>query len=182
MATQCFLLGVAITLSMQGVDLYQKPFLLHCLDQSSTLLNTTNGVTFCDLDDLDDTWPNCISDPTKHKNLSDFAEALHELEKVSIKFNSRIKAVDPTRFQNLEIQNLEKIKRTRLEVEKELSVLGVNRLVQKVRICSQNEEVFRITALVILIILVTLAVLAIVRLHKISFYEVSPIFHPSKIY
>ena len=175
MATQCFLLGIAIALTMTGVNLYQKPFLLHCQEEPSPLLNTMDGVTFCDLDDLDDTWPNCISDRTKHRNLSEIAEVLHELEKVSIKFNNKIKGVDPNRFQDLEIQNLEKIRRTRLEVEKELSNLGVNHLVQKVRICSQNEDIFRITALATLIILVILAALAIVRLHKISSYEVSPI-------
>ena len=117
-----------VALTSNGINLHQKPFLLHCLDESSPLLNTTDGVTFCDFDDLDATWPNCISDPTKHGNLFDFAEALNQLEQASIKFNIKIKAEDISRFQNLEIQNLDKMRATRLEVEKQLSNLGYQRL------------------------------------------------------
>ena len=49
-----------------------------------------------------------------------------------------------------------------------------NKLVQKVRICGENENLIRILTLVILVVLIVAAALATVHLHRIADYKVGP--------
>ena len=51
--------------------------------------------------------------------------------------------------------------------------LGLNGLVQKVRVCGEDEELFRIVALTCLLLLSALAAWATYQLDKITSYKVS---------
>ena len=49
---------------------------------------------------------------------------------------------------------------------------GTDKLVQKVRICGRDEDVFRIWTLVILVVIIISAAFATIHLHRIADYEV----------
>lgn len=77
-------------------------------------------------------------------------------------------------FQNQLASNyIENIRQLKDEVVGELGKLGLNGLVQKVRVCGEDEELFRIVALTCLLLLSALAAWATYQLDKITSYKVS---------
>ena len=58
------------------------------------------------------------------------------------------------------------------EEELEQIQKGTNKVVQKVRICSSHENVYRMVILAILVILIVAATLATIHLHRIADYKV----------
>ena len=140
------------------------------MDESSPLLNNTDFF-FCDLDDSDERWPNCIPD---QKNLVHFSDALKQLEGAHILFEQQTKDMNTSMFQNQLASNyIENIRQLKDEVIGELGKLGLNGLVQKVRVCGEDEELFRIVALTCLLLLSALAAWATYQLDKITSYKVS---------
>ena len=80
-----------------------------------------------------------------------------------------------------QLPNLENIQKLRKEVEQKIYEIGLQRLVQKVRVCSvtdseffgiKNENVFRIGTMIGILLLVAIAAWATFRLHKIASYKV----------
>ena len=140
--------------------------------------NRTDGVVFCDFDP-ETPWPNCVANETelnRAERLKIFAESLKRVELEELED----KAKNLSDYEN-QLPDLEKIKRLRENVEKEIFKLGLHRLVQKVRICSKHESpifgikkenVLRISVLSTLLLLVASAVWATFRLHKIASYKV----------
>ena len=163
----------------------QNPFLIHCLDASSPLLNEIGAnVTLCDLDDGDEKYPSCVpsqADRDEDKKLTDLLEVLKRMEVEKNNFEERSKAINMTEFEH-QLPDLNNVQKLKKEVEQKIYKLGVSRLVQKVRVCSnvkneffgiKNENLFRIGTLIVILLLVAIAAWATYRLHKIASYKVS---------
>ena len=153
---------LTIVIVLAGFGLHTKhPFLLHCIHETSPLFDANDtSITYCDFNETDTTWANCV--PTeKDRNLTE------KLAKLAATLNY------------LELANTNHGGDTewmiKSQVEKELSELqqnGTGRLVQKVRICGKNENVYRIVMLIVLVLLIISAALATVHLHRIADYKV----------
>ena len=72
LVTKSFFLAVAIILAKFGFH-KDRPFLLHCIDANSTLLDTMDNDTLCT------NLASCFSEPTK-ANFTDFSGVLRLLE------------------------------------------------------------------------------------------------------
>ena len=155
---------LTIVIVLAGLGIHTKhPFLLHCIQETSPLFDANDtSITYCDFNETDTTWANCV--PTnKDRNLTEklakLAATLDHLE-----FAITIHG-GATEWMN----------KSKVQVEKELSELqqnGTGRLVQKVRICGENENVYRIVMLIVLVLLIISAALATVHLHRIADYKV----------
>ena len=160
------------------------PFLLHCLEEGSPLLNKVGAnVTLCDLDDDDPTYPSCETsqdDFDQDKKLRNLLEVVKRMEVDNNIFEEGSKGLNMSEFV-YQFPNLENLANLRREFEKKIHRLGVSRLVQKVRLCRKEESkffgiseenVFRIASMIGILILVAAAARAIFRLHKIADYKV----------
>ena len=134
-------LAIAIILASFGIHA-RNPFLIHCLDDGSPLLNKIGAnVTLCDLDDSNDTWPSCIpsqADRDKDKNLTNLLEILKRMEVDKDNFEERSKGLNMSEFEH-QLPNLENIQKLRKEVEQKIYEIGLQRLVQKMRVCSKGQ-------------------------------------------
>ena len=176
-------LTTAIILTYFGVHAL-NPFLLHCLDEGSPLLNNVGAnVILCDLDDDDPTYPSCETsqdDFDQDKKLRNLLEVVKRMEVDNNIFEEGSKGLNMSEFVH-QLPNLDNLANLRREFEQKIHRLGVSRLVQKVRLCRKEESkffgiseenVFRIASLVGVLILVAVAARAIFRLHKIADYKV----------
>ena len=181
--TKTTCLAIAIILASFGIHA-QNPFLIHCLDEDSPLLNKVGAnVTLCDLDDEDDTWPSCVlsqADRDEDKKLTNLLEVLKRMEVEKNKFEEGSKGLNMSQFEH-QLPNLENIKKLMKEMKEQIEKLGVSRLNQKVRVCSKktneffgikNENLFRIGTMIGILLLVAIAAWATFRLHKIASYKV----------
>ena len=159
LVTKSFFLAVAIILANFGIQ-KDRPFLLHCVDENSTLLNKTDNVELC---------PNltsCFSESTK-KNFTDLSGVLRLLEQVD---RSLEEEANKTTLALEQIGLIrKKVKEVQLLAEE---VKNPERLVQKVRVCGENETTIRVVTLSSLVCLLVLAALATYQLHKITDYKV----------
>ena len=176
-------LTTAIILAYFGVHAVH-PFLLHCLDEGSPLVNNVGAnVILCDLDDDDPTYPSCETsqdDFDQDKKLRNLLEIVKRMEVDNNRFEEGSKGLNMSEFV-YQFPNLENLANLRREFEKKIHRLGVSRLVQKVWLCRKEESkffgiseenVFRIASLIGILILVAVAARAIFRLHKIADYKV----------
>ena len=181
--TKTTCLTIAIILASFGIHA-QNPFLIHCLDEDSPLLNKVGAnVTLCDLDDEDDTWPSCVlsqADRDEDKKLTNLLEVLKRMEVEKNNFEEGSKGLNMSQFKH-QLPNLENIKKLMKEMKEQIETLGVSRLNQKVRVCSKktneffgikNENLFRIGTMIGILLLVAIAAWATFRLHKIASYKV----------
>ena len=187
MVTKTTCLAIAIILASFGIHA-RNPFLIHCLDEDSPLLNKVGAnVTLCDLDDEDDTWPSCVlsqADRDEDKKLTNLLEVLKRMEVEKNKFEEGSKGLNMSEFEH-QLPNLENIQKLRKEVEQKIYQIGVSRLIQKVRVCTKreneffgikNENLFRIGTMIGILLLVAIAAWATFRLHKIASYKVDFVF------
>ena len=167
LVTKSFFLVVAILLATFGIH-KDRPFLLHCIDENSTLLNMMDNDTLCS------NLSSCFSEPTT-ENFSDLSGALKLLDQASRKFEEEAnkttlvkEKIEQMRKKVAEVQHL------REQVKEELQKMGRNpeKLVQKVRVCGENETTIMVVTLSSLISLLLLAALATYQLHKITDYKV----------
>ena len=173
LVTKSVFLVVAIILAHFGIH-KERPFLLHCVEENSTLLDTMdNKTTLCT------NLTSCFlerkfSEPSK-SNLTDLSVALDHLglansslmhlENEAILTNRALKKIELMREKVQEIQILAD------EVKEEM--LNPKGLLQKVRVCGENETTIRVVTLSSLVSLLVLAALATYQLHKITDYKVS---------
>ena len=172
LVTKSVFLAVAIILAHFGIH-KERPFLLHCVEENSTLLDTMdNKTTLCT------NLTSCFlerkfSDPSK-SNLTGLSVALDHLEftnsslmqlenEVSLT-NSALKKIELMREKVQEVQLLAD------EVKEEM--LNPKGLLQKIRVCGENETTIRVVTLSSLVSLLVLAALATYQLHKITDYKV----------
>ena len=154
-----------------------------CLDESSPLIETNSSVTYCDFDDQNSTWPSCTPNASKYSNIIDFADTLEELEIAVVKFEENAQKMERDIFKNeIPAIGLQKIRNLKKEVDKFLRRVGLNGLMQKVRICGPEENQNRKWIFVVLVVLDVLAALATYHLHKISSYKVGPQIFPVVIF
>ena len=172
LVTKSVFLAVAIILAHFGIH-KERPFLLHCVEENSTLLDTMDNkttlctnLTSCFLESK-------VSEPSE-SNLTDLSVALDhlelansslmQLENEAILTNRALKKIELMREKVQEIQILAD------EVKEEM--LNPQGLLQKVRVCGENETTIRVVTLSSLVSLLVLAALATYQLHKITDYKV----------
>ena len=172
LVTKSVFLAVAIILAHFGIH-KERPFLLYCVEENSTLLNTMdNKTTLCT------NLTSCflerrVSEPSE-SNLTDLSVALDHLglansslmhlENEAILTNRALKKIELMREMVQEVQLLAD------EVKEEM--LNPKGLLQKVRVCGENETTIRVVTLSSLVSLLVLAALATYQLHKITDYKV----------
>ena len=178
LVTKTTFLAIAIGLSSYDYNLYSRPSLVWCLDESSPLIKTNSSVTYCDFNQ-NSRWPDCTPDASNYTHITDFADSLEKLEMAIVNFEEEAQKVDNDLFQN-EIPSigLQKIRNLRREVDKFLRRVGLKGLTQKVRICGPEENQVRNWTFVVLVALAVLAALATYHLHKITSYKVISQFLP----
>ena len=172
LVTKSVFLTVAIILAHFGIH-KERPFLLHCVEENSTLLDTMDNkttlctnLTSCFLESK-------VSEPSE-SNLTDLSVALDHLglansslmhlENEAILTNRALKKIELMREMVQEVQLLAD------EVKEEM--LNPKGLLQKVRVCGENETTIRVVTLSSLVSLLVLAALATYQLHKITDYKV----------
>ena len=167
LVTKSVFLAVAIILANFGIH-KDRPFLLHCVEESSTLLDTMDNDTLCT------NLTSCFSEPTK-ANSTDLSGVLRLLEQTNRKLEEE---ANKTNLVKEEIKLMrEKIKEAQdlgEKMKEELHRMDRNpkKLVQKVRVCGENETTIRVVTLSSLVSLLVLAALATFQLHKITDYKV----------
>ena len=146
----------------------ERPFLLHCVEENSTLLDTMDNNSLCT------NLTSCFSEPSK-ANLTDLSGALQMLDQANSKFEEEANKSTLV-LENMELMR-EKVREVQLlqeQVKEELQKMERNPkgLIQKVRVCGKNETTIKIVTLSSLVCLLVLAALATYQLHKITDYKV----------
>ena len=164
LVTKSFFLAVAIILANFGIQ-KERPFLLHCVDENSILLNTTDTCT---------NLTTCFSEPTM-ENFTDLSGVLRLLEQTNGNLEEEAKKSTLVK-EKIQLMQ-EKVKEAQLlgeQAKEELRKMERNpeKLVQKVRVCGENETTIRVVTLSTLVCLLVLAALATYQLHKITDYKV----------
>ena len=173
LVTKSVFLAVAIILANFGIH-KDRPFLLHCVEENSTLLDTMdNKTTLCT------NLTSCflerkLSKPGK-SNLTDLSVALDHLELTN---RSLIQLENKASLTNRALKKIELMREMVQEVqlladEVKEEMLNPKGLLQKVRVCGENETTIRVVTLSSLVSLLVLAGLATYQLHKITDYKVS---------
>ena len=173
LVTKSAFLLIAVILAGFGIH-KERPFLFHCIHEPPPLANSTDVVIFCDFDETDNKRQNCVpteTDRDRTEKVINLLEALKKLEDARNKVIDEMEGWDMGKYEH-QLPDLGNVTKLREEVEEEVHELGIDRLVQKVRICGKNEKEFRIVVLVILLLLITLAAFATFHLHKITSYKV----------
>ena len=78
-------LAIALVLAAFGYHT-RHPFLFHCLEESSPLINSTKDVTFCDFDNLTK-WEDCLQNQKERdhtEKLIKFSGVLQDLKVMGI--------------------------------------------------------------------------------------------------
>ena len=162
LVTKSFFLVAAIILANFGFH-KDRPFLLHCIEENSTLLDTMDSDTLCT------NLASCFSAPTK-TNYTDFSNVLRLLEEAhrNLEEEANNRTLVKEKIEEV-VQNLgEQVKRELQKMER-----NPEKLIQKVRVCQgQNETTIRVVTLSTLVSLLVLAALATYQLHKITDYKV----------
>ena len=166
LVTKSVFLAVAIILANFGIH-KDRPFLLHCVEENSTLLDTMDNNKLCT------NLTSCFSEPTK-ANTTDLSGVLGLLEQADRKLEEE---ANKTNLVEEEIKLMrEKIKEAQDFGQKVTELHRMDRnprkLFQKVRVCGKNETTIRVVTLSSLVSLLVLAALATYQLHKITDYKV----------
>ena len=164
LVTKSFFLAVAIILANFGIH-KDRPFLLHCIDENSTLLNMMDNDTLCT--NLTSCFTEKKLSETRKSNLTDLSVALDQANS-SLKQLEKAASITNNALKKIELMR-EKVKEVQLLAEE---VKNPERLVQKVRVCGENETTIRVVTLSSLVCLLVLAALATYQLHKITDYKV----------
>ena len=136
------------------------------MDRNSTLLDKLDNVTLCD--DL----VTCFSEPGNHDS-TDLSDALRflELADQSLEEQSNKPALALQEIFQMR-QKIIEAKVIGKQVMREID-RSPDKLVQKVRICGENETTVRVVTLTTLVCLITLAAFATFQLHTFTNYMVS---------
>ena len=171
LVTKSVFLTVAIILAHFGIH-KERPFLLHCVEENSTLLDTMdNKTTLCT--NLTNCFFSEFSEPIK-SNLTDLSVALDHLELAN---NSLMRLENKAILTNRALKKIELMREKVQEIqiladEVKEEMLNPKGLLQKVRVCGENETTIRVVTLSSLVSLLVLAALATYQLHKITDYKV----------
>ena len=120
------------------------------------------------------------ADRDEDKKLTDLLEVLKRMEVEKNNFEEKSIGINMTKFKH-QLPDLDNVQKLKKEVEQKIYEIGLQRLVQKVRVCSvsnsdffgiKNENLFRIGTLIVILLLVAIAAWATYRLHKIASYKV----------
>ena len=160
-------LSLVVAIVLAGFQIQKdRPFLLHCVDKNSTLLDKLDNVTLCD------NLVSCFSE-TGNRNTTDLSDTLRHLQLADQSLEEQ--ANRPAAALQEISQMREKISQAKLIGEQVMRKMdrSPDKLVQKVRICGENETTIRVVTLTTLVCLITLAAFATYQLHTFTNYMVS---------
>ena len=198
LASKVFVLLLALGLSGSGLQphIYERPFLVACVDEHSPLLNQT-GITRCKYSE-----GNCLS----NKNLTietKIAKAHSELKEAVLRYerilnSTASEVLDPEQQDFIEDEfnfikdSMTHISGSETKIKGTFPLAGKGTIQQKVRVCEvtillqltnknilrhkmqepKYENTFRISVLAGILVVVALAAYATYRLHKIADFQV----------
>ena len=169
---------VAILLSILGYNINPRPNLIWCLQESSPLIDQNSNVTYCIFGNDNSNWTSCSPDVSNYTGLTDFADSLEQLEDAVLAVKKKADKVKESKIQEHlylvdQVYSLKsQIAHHKEAVTKTLRSVGLQGLVQKVRICDKtSENKIRLGIFVGLSLLIVLAALATYRLHRISDFK-----------
>ena len=160
-------LSLVVAIVLAGFQIQKdRPFLLHCVDKNSTLLDKLDNVTLCD------NLVSCFSE-TGNRNTTDLSDTLRHLQLADQSLEEQ--ANRPAAALQEISQMREKISQAKLIGEQVMRKMdrSPDKLVQKVRICGENETTIRVVTLTTLVCLITLAAFATFQLHTFTNYMVN---------
>ena len=188
LGTKVLVLAIAVALAASGDEvqeqIFKRPFLLHCVNENSSLLRE-EGVTPC---------TNLMGDCFANNNMTlaneiRLEDALKQLNDAVENYQSVVKDIKREHKSNEQgkVNNffqkklfdasefLDRIKETKAELDDLVFSTGAGRLQQKLRVCQEGEGLFRIGLLLGLLVVIALAACSTYRLHKIADYKVCEI-------
>ena len=168
------LLAIAVGLAASGLQqhVYKRPGLLFCFEENSPLL-TEEGIVQCSYS-KGDCFPN--KNATRINQMR-YKDALTKMYTEVLAYQEVITEISKdTQSSPNQLYNastfLGEITQTRAELDELVSSTGAGKVQQKVRVCEENENLFRLCLLLGLLVVVALAAYSIYMLHKIADYEV----------
>ena len=166
LVTKSVFLAVVIILANFGIH-KERPFLLHCVGEDSTLFDTMDNNTLCR------NLTSCFSEPTT-TNFTDLSGVLNLLEQADHNLEEEANRTTQA-LTEIELMR-EKVREMQLLGEKVNKETGQDRtpkkLSQKIRVCGKNETAIRVVTFSSLVSLLILAAWATYQLHKITDYKV----------
>ena len=174
LVSSVLLLALAVGLALSGFQehVHKRPFLLFCLEKNSPLLSESD-VSSCMFSES-----NCISNENFHEERSwdavtklysevqNYQKAIYEIDSLST--TNKRWAI----FRNKMYNASSYLAEVKEELDKYITSTGPQQVQQKVRVCEESEDVFRVCLLSGLLGVIALAAYSIFMLHKISDYEV----------
>ena len=160
LASKVLLLVVAVTLAGSGLQgkVNERPILLFCFDENSTLLQNRTDVLPCTISEGD-----CQPNEGELAPKKRLQQSLAQLEEDWIE----------AEMTDLNI-TVDQIKKKKEELKESLEAAGYGRIQHKIRICEDDATEFKIRVGLLsgLVVIVVLAALATYRLHEIADYKV----------
>ena len=168
------LLAIAVSLAASGLQhhVYKRPFLLYCFEESSPLL-TEEGIVQCSISKGD-----CfLYKNVTRMNQMRYTDALTKVYNEVLAYQEVITEIgkdtpsSPNQLYNVSAF-LGEITQKKTELDEMVASTGGGKVQQKVRVCEENENLFRLCLLLGLLVVIALAAYSIYMLHKIADYEV----------
>ena len=168
------LLAIAVGLAASGLQhhVYKRPFLLYCFEESSPLL-TEEGIVQCSISKGD-----CfLYKNVTRMNQMRYKDALTKVYNEVLAYQEVITEIgkdtpsSPNQLYNVSAF-LGEITQKKTELDEMVASTGGGKVQQKVRVCEENENLFRLCLLLGLLVVIALAAYSIYMLHKIADYEV----------
>ena len=174
LVSSVLLLALAVGLALSGFQehVHKRPFLLFCFEKNSPLLSESD-VSSCTFSES-----NCISNENFHEErywnavtklyseVQNYQKAIYEIDSLST--TNKRWAI----FRNKIYNASSYLAEVKEELDKYITSTGPEQVQQKVRVCEESEDVFRVCLLIGLLGVIALAAYSIFMLHKISDYEV----------
>ena len=174
LVSKVLLLAIAVGLAASGVQhhVYKRPFLLFCFEENSPLL-TEEGIVQCSFS-KGDCFPNKNLTRT---NQIRYKEALTKVYNEVLAYQEVITEIGkdthytPNKLYNASVF-FNEITQTRADLDDMVDTTEAGKVQQKVRVCEENENLFRLCLLLGIFVVIALAAYSIYMLHKIADYEV----------
>ena len=175
------LLVLALALASCGLQnhINKKPFLLFCATEDSPLLNET-GIIPCKFSE-----GNCLPNPNFEAKLVDaltvLKDAALEYERIvnaAAQYQKHIRSETDNFLQNESNTTstfLIKINQSKAILDEKLILADIEKGKSKIRVCEENENLFRLTILIGLLVVTVAGVFSTFKLHWMADYQVNTI-------
>ena len=178
LVSKVLFLAIAVGLAEAGFQhhVYKRPLLLYCFEENSPLL-LEEGVQQCSFSKGDCFRNNNLNEIKYKEALEKVFQEVVAFQDVFSEISNDIPFSEPEKCSNFsrdQMYNasafLSELRQTKTQFDEQSKWSGS--VQQKVRICEDNENIFRLYLLLGLVVIIALAAFSIYTLHKIADYEV----------